>query len=327
MAVRLLAPRPAGLLLGYLADLVFGDPRRGHPVAGFGRVAMLVERRLYKDRRSAGILHIAVLVGATAGVGAAADRLFARRPVLRTLAIAAASWAVLGGRSLQQEARAVASQLDQGDLPAARIQITHLVGRDPETLDAAGIARACVESVAENTSDAVVGPLFWGAVAGLPGLVGYRAINTLDAMVGHRSARYLRFGWAAARLDDVVNLLPSRLTALVVAALAPVLGGRPDQALRIVARDASRHPSPNAGPVEAAFAGALGLTLGGVNTYGHTSEDRGTLGEGRAPTSQDISRAARLSGLVGAVCAGAAVMAAGGWRALPGRTQTCDDVE
>jgi adenosylcobinamide-phosphate synthase len=217
---------------------------------------------------------------------------------------------VLGGRSLRAEAAAIDGQLRRGDLPAARVQITHLVGRDPSTLDDAGIARACVESVAENTSDAVVGPLFWGAIAGLPGLVGYRTINTLDAMIGHRSQRYLRFGWAAARADDVANLLPSRVSAAVVLTLAPLFGGHAAAAWRVVRRDAGRHPSPNAGPVEAAFAGALGLTLGGVNTYGDTVEDRGTLGDGPAPRPTDIPRAARLSAAVGGVSAGLAVLVA-----------------
>ena len=319
MHVHMPTPSAAGLLLGYLGDLAFGDPRRGHPVAGFGSAAMLVESQLYADRRPAGTLHVGLLVGLTVGAGVAADRQLRQHPMLRTALTAAATWAVLGGRSLQAEARTVAGQLDRGDLAAARVQITHLVGRNPDTLDAAGIARACVESVAENTSDAVVGPLFWGAVAGLPGLLGYRAVNTLDAMIGHRSERYLRFGWAAARLDDVLNVLPSRLTVLVVALLAPVLGGRPWQTLRIVSRDARHHPSPNAGPVEAAFAGALDLTLGGVNTYGATVEDRGTLGDGRAPLPQDVHRATRLSALVGAVCAGIAVIVAGPVRSLVNR--------
>ncbi|MEP6563246.1 MAG: cobalamin biosynthesis protein, partial [Nakamurella sp.] len=295
MRVGFIAPRPAGLLLGYLGDLAFGDPRRGHPVAGFGTMAMNLERRLYADRRSAGILHVGVLVGGMVGAGVGADLLLRNRPVLRTALIAAGTWAVLGGTSLLTEARTVAVHLDRGELAAARIQITHLVGRNPDTLDADGIARACVESVAENTSDAVVGPLFWGAIAGLPGLLGYRAINTLDAMIGHRSERYRRFGWAAARLDDLVNVLPARLTVLMAAVLAPTLGGHPGQTLRIVARDARQHPSPNAGPVEAAFAGVLELTLGGVNTYGEKAEDRGTLGAGAAPSQGDILRAAELS--------------------------------
>ena len=277
------AARPLGLLIGYLADLAVGDPRHWHPVAGFGLVATRLERALYANRRSAGVAQVGVLVGVTAAAAVVAEFGLRSRPLVRTAVIAAATWAVLGGRSLRFEAFAVGDHLDHDNLPAARMQITALVGRNPDTLDADGLARACVESVAENTSDAVVGPLFWGAVLGLPGLVGYRVINTLDAMIGHRNDRYLRFGWAAARLDDLVNLLPSRLTAAVVVGLAPVVGGRSVTTARIVARDAGRHPSPNAGPVEAAFAGALGLTLGGVNTYGDTVEDRGTLGAGPRP--------------------------------------------
>ena len=312
MLVPPAAARPLGLLVGYLADLAFGDPRRWHPVAGLGQAMAALEGRLYADRRSAGVLHVGVAVGATMTVSAAVDHILRHRPLLRTVVTAVATWAVLGGRSLRREAAAIDGQLRRGDLAAARVQITHLVGRDPSTLDDAGIARACVESVAENTSDAVVGPLFWGAVAGLPGLVGYRTINTLDAMIGHRSQRYLRFGWAAARLDDVANLLPSRLSAAVVLVLAPLFGGKTAAAWRVVRRDARRHPSPNAGPVEAAFAGALGRTLGGVNTYGDTSEDRGTLGDGPAPQPADIRRAARLSAATGAVSAGLAVLAAAG---------------
>ncbi len=302
--------RPLGLALGYAADLAFGDPRRGHPVAGLGQATTALERRLYADRRSAGVLHVGLALGAVVSTAGVLDRLLRDHPIPRIVVTAAATWAVLGGRSLRAEAGAIDDQLHRGDLPAARVQITHLVGRDPSTLDGPGIARACVESVAENTSDAVVGPLFWGAVAGLPGLVGYRTINTLDAMIGHRSQRYLRFGWAAARLDDAANLLPSRISAAVVLALAPVFGGSTGAAWRVVRRDARRHPSPNAGPVEAAFAGALGLTLGGVNTYGNTVEDRGTLGDGPPPGPADIPRAARLSAATSAVSAGLAVLTA-----------------
>ena len=304
------AARPVGLLLGYVADLTLGDPRRWHPVAGFGTAAGWLERRLYADRKSAGATHVALAVGAVVVSAAAADRWTREHPVLRAVLTAAGTWAVLGGRSLRAEAAAVDRLLLLGDLPAARQQITHLVGRDPSGLDGAGIARACVESVAENTSDAVVGPLFWGSVAGLPGLLGYRAINTLDAMVGHRSPRYRRFGWAAARLDDLVNLLPSRATALVVMFLAPALGGRTGRTAAVVKRDARQHPSPNAGPVEAAFAGALGLQLGGVNTYGDNVEDRGTLGDGPPPQPADIARAVRLSAATGAVATGLAVAVA-----------------
>ena len=293
------AARPLGLLLGYGADLVLGDPRRGHPVAGFGRTAAALERRTYRDSRAAGALHAGALVAAAVAVGTLAERA-ARGPVARTTLTAAATWAVLGGRSLRREAAAVSGLLETGDLPGARLRITHLVGRNPESLDEAGLARACVESVAENTADAVVAPLLWGAVAGVPGLVGYRAVNTLDAMIGHRSRRYEKFGWAAARFDDLANLLPARMSAALAMVLAPVVGGSPCAAARAVRRDAGRHPSPNAGPVEAAFAGALGRTLGGVNIYGHTMQDRGTLGEGPAPRPSDIARAVRLSAAVDA---------------------------
>ena len=152
--------------------------------------------------------------------------------------------------------------------------------------------------MAENTCDAVVAPLLWGAVAGVGGLLGYRAVNTLDAMVGHHSMRYERFGWAAARLDDVANLVPARLTALLAAALAPAVGGSGRAALRTVRRDGAAHPSPNAGRCEAAFAGALGVSLGGTNVYQGRPERRGTLGDGPPPTARDLARAVWLSRLV-----------------------------
>ncbi len=312
MWVGSVAARPLGLLLGYGADLLLGDPRRGHPVAGFGRMAAALERRTYRDSRAAGVVHTAGLVGAVVAGGLLAERVTRNAPLTRTAVTAAATWAVLGGRSLRREAAAVSTCLEAGDLPAARRRITHLVGRDPDALDASGIARACVESLAENTSDAVVGPLLWGAVAGVPGLLGYRAVNTLDAMIGHRSPRYARFGWAAARLDDLVNLLPARLCAGLAVLLAPVVGGSRSAAWNVWRRDARRHPSPNAGPVEAAFAGALGRTLGGVNTYGATAEDRGTLGDGPPPNVPDIARVVRLSVVVGAVALAAGVGAAWG---------------
>ena len=183
------------------------------------------------------------------------------------------------------------------------------MGRDPTQLDAVQIARACVESLAENTSDAVVAPLLWGAAAGIPGLLGYRAVNTLDAMVGHRSPRYLRFGWAAARLDDGANWLPARLAGVLTALAAPLVGGSPGRARDTVRSDAGRHPSPNAGVVEAAFAGALDVRLGGVNVYAGEVEDRGTLGRGRTVVPADIARAARLARLVSAASALLAVVA------------------
>jgi adenosylcobinamide-phosphate synthase len=205
---------------------------------------------------------------------------------------------VLGGTSLGRAAGQMHNALAAGDLARARAALPALAGRDPSALDESGLARATVESVAENTADAAVAPLFWGAVAGLPGLLGYRAVNTLDAMVGHRSPRYERFGWAAARLDDAANWLPARLTALLTVACAPLAGASAAGAWRTWHRDGAAHPSPNAGRCEAAMAGALGVRLGGRNVYGSRIEDRPQLGNGRLPEAADIPRAVRLSRLV-----------------------------
>lgn len=297
------APEP---LLGWLADEAFGDPRRHHPVAGFGRFAQAVERRCWRDTRAAGAAYELILVGGTIGATVLLDRATGATR-LRVPVRIAATWLVLGGRSLRREAAAVDALLAADDLPGARDRIRNLVGRDPSELDAAELARAAIESVAENTGDAVVAPLFWGTVAGLPGLLGYRAINTLDAMVGHRSPRYRNFGWAAARLDDLANWLPARCCAGLAVLLAPVVGGSSARALATVRRDAHRHPSPNAGPIEAAFAGALGVRLGGRNSYAGHVEDRGTLGDGPPPRRTDIARANRLAL---AVAAATAVLAA-----------------
>jgi adenosylcobinamide-phosphate synthase len=295
---RRLAPA-GGLIAGHALDRLFGDPQRWHPVAGFGRAAGRLEQRLYADRRAAGVAYAAVAVGVPVLAGAAVERATRRWPLVTGVITAAATWAVLGGRSLVHEAEAVADHLGTEDLAAARSQVGRLVGRDTAELDESEIARAAVESVAENSSDAVVAPLLWGAVAGLPGLLGYRAVNTLDAMVGHRSARYQRFGWGAARLDDLVNWVPARVSAALAALGAAWVSGSPKQAVAVVIRDAAAHPSPNAGVVEAAYAGALGVQLGGRNTYQGEVSERGTLGDGRPAQGGDIARATRLATMVG----------------------------
>ncbi|RNM13936.1 cobalamin biosynthesis protein [Nocardioides pocheonensis] len=302
--------RALGLGLGCAADRLLADPARFHPVAGFGRLAGTLEHRTYADDRSAGALHVTVLVGTTALAGAAIERATRKRPVPHALATAIATWAVLGGTSLDREAAAVDRLLADDRLPDARVRLTHLVGRDTRRLDEGEVARAVIESVAENTSDAVVAPLVLGAVGGIPALLGYRAVNTLDAMVGHRDERYERFGWAAARLDDLVNLPGSRVAALLAAALAPVVGGDPHEALLAWRRDAAGHPSPNAGPVEAAFAGALAVRLGGENTYSGRVEDRHVLGCGRPAARHDISRARTLARAVEAGATAIAVLIA-----------------
>jgi adenosylcobinamide-phosphate synthase len=305
----------AGLAGGVLLDALAGDPRRGHPVAAFGRAAGRLEDRVYADDRLRGTAYAGACVLAAALPAVAVHRLTRGRPLLRGTAVAATAWAVTGARSLRREAERVAAALDTGDLAAAREALPGLCGRDPDRLDAKGLARAVVESVAENTSDAAVAPVFWAAVAGLPGMAAYRAINTLDAMVGYRSPRYERFGWAAARLDDVANWAPARVTAALAAACAPAAGGSPGAALRAVFRDGGRHPSPNAGRPEAAFAGALGLRLGGSSTYAGVTEHRPELGDGRPPDPADIRRAQRLSR---AVTTAACVLAAVAAVAVPG---------
>ena len=302
--------RAVGLAAGFAADRLLGDPATGHPVAAFGRFAHDVEQRVWADDVVTGAAYTAVLVGSASAAGAAIARATRRRPFFQAVTTAAATWAVLGGRSLGREAEAVRRHLAADDLHAARRRLTHLVGRDTEALDAGEISRAVVESVAENTSDAVVAPLLAGAVAGVPGLMVYRAANTLDAMVGHRSARYDRFGRASARLDDLLNLVPSRVSALLAAGFAPAVGGDSRRALEVWRRDAPHHPSPNAGPVEAAFAGALDVQLGGVNTYRDRVEDRHRLGDGRPVEPEDITQSVRLAELVGAAALGVAVVTA-----------------
>jgi adenosylcobinamide-phosphate synthase len=268
-------------------------------VAGFGLAATALERVLWRDSRAAGAIYTTFLVGGVYGLARLVDR--------HWLVRAAIVWATLGGRSLERAASALADAVQEGDLDRARALAPALVGRDPASLDADGLVRAAVESLAENTSDAVVAPLVWAAAIGAPGAAAYRATNTLDAMVGRRDARYARFGWAAARADDVASWPGARLTVMLVG----LAGGTPGAAWAAARRDGPRHPSPNAGRVEAAFAGALGLRLGGRTSYAHGVEERPTLGDGRTPRPEDVARAVRLCR---AVTFGAAILAVVGAR-------------
>jgi adenosylcobinamide-phosphate synthase len=290
----------AAIVAGWVADRIFGDPARFHPVAGFGRVADGLERVLWRPNRAAGAAHTAALVAGASLLGTA------RKPALR----AALVWVTLGGRSLELAALRLAAALRSGDIDRARELAPTLVGRDPSELDADELSRAAVESVAENTSDAVVAPLLWAAVGGARAVVAYRAIDTLDAMVGHKDARYREFGWAAARLDDLVNWPAARLTALLAIGAAPLVGGSPAAAWSGAWHDGRQHPSPNAGRVEGAFAGALGIRLGGVNRYSHGLERRADLGAGPAPAIADIARAVTLARIVSVAALGVAVLVA-----------------
>jgi adenosylcobinamide-phosphate synthase len=318
------AARAAGLLAGYALDVALGDPQRHHPVALFGTAARRLEERVHADSRAVGAGYTAALVGGSV-LGAVTVQGALRALALRALAqgsaqraaavsefatVTAATFIALGGTSLVREGDAMARLLDAEDLPGARQRLSHLCARDATDLTPDELARATVESLAENTSDAVVAPLLWGGLLGAPGLLGYRAANTLDAMVGYRSPRYRSFGWASARFDDLLNLVPARLAALLVLL---VTGRR--EALTVWRRDARLHPSPNAGPVEAATAGALGVRLGGTNTYDGEAEARGVLGDGRAVEVRDVARANRLSRQVSA----AAVLVAAGTALALGR--------
>lgn len=300
--------RAAGLLSGWLLDAAAGDPRRGHPVAVFGSVAERLERWLYKDGQLAGAAYAGMLVGVPALGAWTLDR---RLRGSRWALLGTVTWAALGSRTLGREAHHIGQAVRAGRLADARQRLPALVGRDPDGLGQAGICRAVVESVAENTVDAVVAPLLWGAIAGPGGVVAHRCANTLDAMVGHRSPRYARFGTASARLDDVLAWVPARVTAALAVVMAPLIGGSARAAARVARRDRTNSPSVNAGLAEAAWAGALGRRLGGVNHYdgGARVETSGPFGEGPDPDPADIERAVRLSWAVGAVAAlvGAAV--------------------
>ena len=282
------------MAVGLALDAVIGDPHRGHPVAAFGVAASRLEQTMWRDSRAWGAAYCATCVVLPVALGVSVARLPAR-----TVLAALSTWAVVGGTTLGREALGIGQALEAGDLDEARRRLPALVGRDPSGLSTDEVARAVVESVAENTSDAVVAPLFWGALLGVPGLLGYRAVNTLDAMVGHHSERYERFGWASARLDDVAGWVPARLTGWLTVLLAPTVGGTRGTAARVLVGDGGHHPSPNAGRCEAAFAGALDVTLGGRNDNGGRVEDRPLMGEGTPVSVADISRAVHLSTLVG----------------------------
>ncbi|MFE1595573.1 cobalamin biosynthesis protein [Nocardia sp. NPDC058705] len=298
----------AGLVLGFVLDRVFADPRRWHPVAGFGSAAVALEGKTYADDRRAGVVHEVVAVGSVVGIGVLVSRAGGSSGRGTVLVTALATWTALGGRSLVRAGHAMADRLEAGDLTGARELLPSLCGRDPSVLDTEGLARAALESIAENTSDAAVGPLLWGAVAGVPGVLGYRAINTLDAMIGYRNERYENFGWAAARVDDLANLVPARVTGLLTAVFAPLVGGTAGAAWRAWRRDAAGHPSPNAGVVEASMAGALGVRLGGLTQYRHGVEVRPGLGDGPAPTVGDLRRAVRMSAVVQGGAVGVGVL-------------------
>ncbi len=280
-------------VVGY-PDAVFRAIK--HPVVWVGALLSGLERGFNWGsrgrRRAAGLLTVVVVLLVVCGP---AVLLQAMVPGWGLVALAVVASSLPAQRSLGQYVGAVATALEREGLAGGRRAVAHIVGRDPETLDEAGVVRAAIESLAENFSDGVVAPAVWGALAGLAGMAGYKAVNTADSMIGHRTPRYEAFGWAAARLDDVVNLPASRLAAVWLIGAAAVTGARPGSAIRAVWRDAGGHRSPNAGWPEAAMAGALGLRLAGPRVYDGVPVEDAWMGDGRAAaTVADLRAALRL---------------------------------
>jgi adenosylcobinamide-phosphate synthase len=307
--------------LALLIEAMVGYPEAlvqaiGHPVTWMGRLIGVLDRTLNREsmstatRQAAGAAALLIIIGVAGTVGYVVEHGLLLLP-LGLLAAAIVASTLIAQRSLYDHVARVAAALEQGGLAAGREAVSHIVGRDPDALDEAGVARAAIESLAENFSDGVVAPVFWLAVGGLAGGAAYKAINTADSMIGHRTPRHEAFGFAAARLDDLVNLPASRLSALlIVTAAAVTSGASASGAWRAIVRDAPHHRSPNAGYPEAAVAGALGLSLAGPRVYGGVTVEDAVMGSGRSQaTAADIRAALSLCicadgmlvGLVGAL--------------------------
>lgn len=317
-----MAWRPESLVVvvgALVLDALFGEPdwlwqRIPHPIVGIGRLIGWLDLRFNHDnatreqRRGAGIGVVVALVAGGALAGYAIEQILRALP-FSTLLVALAASILIAQRSLYDHVARVADAFVTGGLVEARRAVAMIVGRETDNLDQSGVCRAAIESCAENFSDGVVAPVFWFALLGLPGLIVYKIVNTADSMIGHRSARHEAFGWAAARLDDVLNLPPARLAGLLVALAAPVAGGNIPAALRVMVRDATTHRSPNAGWPESAMAGALDLALAGPRRYAtYTVDDPFLNANGRKDAAPlDIRRALHV--LIGA-CLLQAILAA-----------------
>ncbi|UGV27566.1 cobalamin biosynthesis protein [Rhodopseudomonas boonkerdii] len=293
------------VIAALLLDAVIGDPDRlwrrvPHPVVWIGRSIGWLERRLNREnwskqgRKLAGVLTVILLVGSALLLGALLTDLL-HGQWLGFLIEALMASTLIAQRSLYQHVARVHRAFIDGGLPAARKAVAMIVGRDPQRLDDAGVARAAIESTAENFSDGIVAPVFWLALLGLPGLIAYKAINTADSMIGHRTDRYVDFGWAAARLDDLVNLVPARLSGVLIALATPMAHGSIATSFKIMLRDARHHRSPNAGWPESAMAGALGIVLSGPRVYAESIANEPYLNaDGRIAEPDDIRRALRI---------------------------------
>jgi adenosylcobinamide-phosphate synthase len=287
----------AVILAAILLDLLLGDPRwLPHPVVWIGRLITALEkglRRLIRNERLAGVLLLVTTVGITCGIALAVLKgAYAISPYMGFVVAVFLSYTSLAARSLHRESRLVADALARGNFVEARRYLSYIVGRDTAALDEPEIWRATVETVAENTSDGVIAPLFFLMLGGPPLALAYKAINTLDSMVGYKNERYLRFGWASARCDDLANWLPARLTGLLMVLAAPLAGLSARRAWWIMVRDSRNHSSPNSGISEAAAAGALGVRLGGTNRYFGKPVEKPTIGDALRPLSLEAYRGA-----------------------------------
>jgi adenosylcobinamide-phosphate synthase len=303
------------MVVAMVADALLGWPDRlfgriGHPVTWLGRLIAVLDAQLNRpaetpvQRRIAGAATALIVIILAAGFGCIAQRAIPSG-LVETVLLGILAWPFVAFRSLYDHVAAVRDPLRAGDVEAARKAVSRIVGRDPETLDEAGIARAAIESLAENASDGIVAPVFWGVLFGLPGIIGYKAINTLDSMIGHRTERHEAFGWAAARIDDVANFIPARLTGLLFVLFA---ASRRSQATSCMMNDAPHHRSINAGWPEAAMAGALGVRLCGPRSYnGEPAHEPWLNGTARDPGAADITRGLKL--YVGAMFALAVFLA------------------
>ena len=308
------------MLIAIAIDTAIGWPkalflRIGHPVTWLGWQISSLDARLnspsapFTTRKIMGVL-AAVLTIALAAAPAWWVQSALPPGWAGALIIGILAWPLVAVRSMYQHVVAVADPLAAGDLPAARHAVSMIVGRDPALLDAAGIARAATESLAENTGDGIIAPLFWGLVAGLPGIAAYKAINTLDSMIGHRTQRHEAFGWASAKIDDLANWVPARLTGLIFA----LASARPVKSLKIMRRDARHHRSPNAGWPEAAMAGALAVRLSGPRQYGdHIAQEPWVNADAPDPTARDVTRALALYRRAMFGVAGSMALIALGW--------------
>ncbi|ABQ24260.1 adenosylcobinamide-phosphate synthase CbiB [Geotalea uraniireducens] len=292
-----LARSAAVIIVAVLLDLLLGDPRwLPHPVVGIGRLISFTEkalRRSIPNERAAGILLLFITVGLTYSLA----YLFLRgaygiSPYLGSATAAFLAWTCLAARSLHRESRLVADALLRGDIQEARRYLSYIVGRDTAELEAPEIWRGVVETVAENTSDGVIAPLFYLMLGGPALGLAYKAVNTLDSMVGYKNERYLRFGWASARFDDLANYIPARLTGLLMVIAAPLVGLSARSAWRIMLRDGRNHSSPNSGVSEAAAAGALAVQLGGLNHYFGKPVEKPTIGDACGPLTPEAYRGA-----------------------------------